>query len=119
VSESALLVGRKKSETSAYVMATSFTALFSQLTAFEKASYPFSLAFVDQNTQALAGEVQETSLSITLPVEGADFFLHLSVSEIPTQSTDLISPEHSEQYRMPLSDELYKFPEVYHELKKS
>ena len=76
-----LLAGKKISPTEALAIPTGIEAMFDQLTDFEKAQYPLSLSFVNAQGKALIGAKQETSLYVQLPIEGADFSLHLSIPE--------------------------------------
>jgi serine phosphatase RsbU (regulator of sigma subunit) len=77
--DSSLLTGKKISSSSALVIAAPLDTVFAQLTHFEKSSFPVSLAFVNKEGKALIGRKLESPISIQVPVEGADFFLYLSV----------------------------------------
>jgi serine phosphatase RsbU (regulator of sigma subunit) len=79
--QDAFIAGIKTSATRALAISTPIDTVFAQLTDFEKTSFPLSLAFVDKEGKALIGAKQETSISIQLPIEGADFFLYLSIPE--------------------------------------
>jgi len=79
--EDAFFTGKRISATQAIAISTPVDTVFDQLTDFEKTSYPLSLAFIDSEGKALIGAKQETLLSVKLPIDGANFFLYLSIPE--------------------------------------
>jgi len=74
-----LFAGKRISKSFALAISTPVDTIFDQLTDFEKATYPLSLAFVDSKGKTIVGAKQESPLFIQLPVEGADFFIYLSI----------------------------------------
>ncbi len=76
-----LIVGKKIDEASALMIATPLDRLFEMMTRFEEDVFPTSLSFIDEKGNALAGAKQETTLFVQLPIQGANFFLYLSVPE--------------------------------------
>jgi serine phosphatase RsbU (regulator of sigma subunit) len=86
----ALFSGKRISVQGAIAVSTPIDHVFDQLTDFEKAAYPLSLAFVDKDGKAIVGAKQESSLSVQLPIEGSNFFLYLS---IPTGAVERLHRE--------------------------
>lgn len=79
--EDSLFTGKRISSTGAIAISTPIDTVFDQLTDFEIADYPLSLAFVNQEGEVFVGAKQKTPLFIEIPIEGANFFLYLSIPE--------------------------------------
>ena len=81
----ALLVGIFKPETGpknrAYAMEIPYAKLIDQLSHFEKAPYPTSLAILSEEGQKLAGEEQTDAIEAKFPIDEAHIALLLSVSK--------------------------------------
>ncbi|MBM3184126.1 MAG: HAMP domain-containing protein, partial [Chlamydiae bacterium] len=77
----ALFVGKKAVDRNAFVLVTPLDTIFEKLTQFEKAAYPFSLAFIDEQGNVLAGKQEPGSIFVKLPITGANFSLSLSAPE--------------------------------------